>query len=103
MGYESIDSVIQAWTERHGLTLFDRLQGFPRNSIRTAYLSSNEGDCFQIWIDEPNSTHVAVHAATAETNTSKEFREEWLVPLHALDTALDVVLNQVRDLMTRWR
>ncbi len=100
MSYESIDPVIQAWTNRHGLTLFDSAQDFPRSTVRVACISSNKGKCFLIWVTKPSLTHVTVHAENDESDTSKLFCEEWLVPSHALDNALEAVLGQVRNMMT---
>ena len=99
MSYESIDSVVKAWTQRHGLSLLDGVQEVSGNATKATYVSSNKGERFQIWVTAPDHTHVTVHAANFETNLGKEFCAEWQVPSHVLGNALEVVLSQVRQFM----
>ena len=101
MGYSAIDSVIQAWVEKHRFTLFDRIDGHTE-SFRSVYLSSSEGECFQIWIDEPKAGNVTVHAADVEThNNEQQLRYDWSVPVDELRSALEEAVVQVRNWMAR--
>jgi len=100
-GYASIDSTINAWVEKHSFTLFRTIEGVPEQDFRTVYLSSDRGECFQIWIDPPEAGQVAVHAADIETKLDKEFRHEWRAPVGNLAAVLESAVAEVGRWMVR--
>jgi len=100
-GYEPLDATIREWAERHHFTLFDSIENMPDQVFRTVYLSSESGECFQIWVDPPQSDHVALHAADVETRDDEEFRQDWRVPVQALAAALDRAVEHVHGWMSR--
>jgi hypothetical protein len=63
-----------------------------------AYVSSEQGECFQLWIDEPEAGHVSIHAAGVETRSDADLRQDWRVPLDELAQALEDALGHVE----RW-
>lgn len=99
MSYEKVDPVIREWSARHGFTLFESMQGFPERTLRCVYVSSQAGECFQIWVGEPTLGTVAVHAADVEGHES--FQQEWSVPLQGLDAVLEEALVRVHHWMNR--
>jgi hypothetical protein len=101
MSYTAVDPVIRGWAHRHGFTLFDGLDGYPERSIRCVYVSSQRGECFQIWIDPPDSNWVGIHAADVETRCDEEMRHDLHVPLDELNNGLEAALIQVRRWMDR--
>jgi hypothetical protein len=100
MSYSSIDAVIQAWVKKHRFTLFDRTEGMD-GSFRSIYVSSEKGECFQIWIDPPESGRVAIHAADVETHLNETLRQDWSVPIATLEVALENALTHVKAWMNR--
>jgi hypothetical protein len=100
LGYSTLDPIILSWVEKHGFTLFDRMEG-GASSLRCVYLSSQKGECFQIWIDEPASGRVSLHAADVETLNDEELRQDWSVPVQELPSALDAAVAHVRHWMDR--
>ena len=100
MSYAEIDPIIRAWSQKHGFTLFERVEGDP-TPVRSVYLSSPQGACFQIWIDQPRSSQVALHAADVETRDDEELRQDWSVPVSSLAVALDHAVLHVREWMGR--
>jgi len=100
MSYSGIDPIIRAWTEKHGFTLFDRIEGMAP-SIRCVYISTKQGECFQIWIDKPESGQVSIHAADVETHHDEELRQDWSVPVEDLESALEDAVVRVQSWMNR--
>ena len=101
LGYESIDAAIGEWVERHGFTLSTSVEGFPEQDFRAVYLSSEKGECSQIWIDRPKSDQVQVHARDIETERDEEFTHEWTAPIGELPRALEQAVVHVRGWMDR--
>jgi hypothetical protein len=99
--YASIDPTINAWAEKHSFTLFRTIEGMAAQDFRAVYLSSDRGECFQIWIDPPESGQVAVHAADIETRLDQEFRHEWRAPVDNLAAALESAVAEVGRWMER--
>jgi hypothetical protein len=99
--YAAIDSAIREWVEKHRFTLFDSAEGFPEEDFRSVYLSSDRGECFQIWIDPPESGEVSLHAADVETRLDEEFHHDWRVPVPQLAAALEVAVAHVKGWMNR--
>jgi hypothetical protein len=86
MSYEEVDPIIQAWAERHSLQLstfwIDR-------EVRSAYVSSNAGDCFRFWLDCPQGGRIGLHAAGVDGQWIKDPAKDWLVPILELEAALE--------------
>ena len=101
MDYELLDPVITAWTEKYSFHLFTTQAGIPDLKFRTVYVSSERGECFQIWIDSPVNDRVTVHAGSIETFADEEFLHDWTVPVSALGQTLEDALQLVRDWMVR--
>src|SRR5689334_23229471 len=97
-GYESIDGVIREWAQRYKFTLFDAIGNV---AVRTIYLSSQRGECFQIWIDPPHGGSVALHAGEVETRDDEMFLQDWRVPVQDLAAALDQAVTHVHGWMRR--
>ena len=100
-GYAAIESTILAWVGKHNFTLFDSVEGMPEQDLRGVYLSSERGECFQIWIDPPKSGQVAVHARDIETALDEEFRHDWNTPIAQLGVVLEDAVAQVNRWMER--
>ena len=96
MSYTQIDPVISAWVQRNGLTLFTGIEGQPNVVFRNVYVS-RDGECCQIWIDQPQDGNVKVHIADVESESDEEVRRDWQVPLAELDDALEGALSFVLD------
>src|SRR5687768_16970975 len=97
--YEQIDTVIESWALKHGLTIFTGTEGSP-SSFRCAYLSSERGECCQIWIEPPHGQLVSLHAAEVET-LDGELRADWAVPISQLGPVLDQAIAHVRQWFAR--
>jgi hypothetical protein len=92
--YSSIDSVIQSWVSSNSLTLFTSFAG---REERFCYISSPQGECFQISIQKPQDAVVSVDAWTVETLDNRELHEQWVVPIPKLKEALELALSTVRN------
>jgi hypothetical protein len=86
MRYNDIDSVIHRWAQRHHLSLFTSWAG---GEIRSVYVSSKAGECFQIWIDAPEDGHVWIHAAGVESRRDDHPPEDWYMAIDAFDEGLE--------------
>ena len=100
MSYAKIDSTIRAWTEKHRLTLFNGIEGMD-HSLRCVYISSEKGECFQIWVGQPESGQVSIHAADVETHLDETLRQDWSVSVENLEAALENALARVQSWMNR--
>jgi hypothetical protein len=94
--FGTVDPAIHSWIEKHNLKHFD---WGPES--RCVYLSSDRGECFQIWVDPPASGHVSIHAADVETAGDEEFRHDWRAAVNELEGALDDAVLHVRRWMNR--
>ena len=101
MSYEQVDSVIAAWGERNGLTLFTGVEGDAHSDVRAVYLSSAVGECCQIWIDAPEAGMVSIHAADVESRFDEEMHQDWCVPVAELGSALDLAIAHVHKWFQR--
>ncbi len=63
--------------------------------MRSAYVSSNAGACFQIWIETPADGHVWIHAAGVESQRDDYPPEGWHVTLAAFDGTREEVFQTV--------
>lgn len=89
MSYESVDLIIDGWVKKHAFTPFNE----PGRSV---YLSSDKGECFQIWIDPPVSNEITLHAGGIETQNEEEVQMDWKVPVNEFANALDHAVACVR-------
>lgn len=96
MTYEKIDPIIQAWAERHSLRISTFWAG---GEVRSAYISSRAGDCFQFWFDYPEGGQIALHAAGVDGQWVEDPARKWLVPISALDAALEEAFATVTGWM----
>lgn len=97
MNYLKIDPVITNWTKEHRFSLFTGYENHPDTEIRTVYLSSEQGECCQIWIDKPNLGKVCVHAGDVESFQNEELEKEWCVPVDELAKALETAVSFVEN------
>jgi len=75
--------------------------GNSETEFRSVYISSQRGECCQIWIDAPADGFVAVHAADADTINDEEIQNHWRVPVSDAADALEVALEFVRQWLSR--
>lgn len=101
MSYSKIDPAISRWVERHGFSLFTGYENHPDIECRAVYLSSEQGECCQIWIDKPESGTVCIHAGDVETHRDEELKKEWRVPVEELSRALENAVHFVKAWFTR--
>jgi hypothetical protein len=101
MTYAQIDPIIDAWVAKHQLSLFTHTEGMVGFDFRAVYLSSKHGECCQIWIDQPESGRVSLHAADDETRQDEEMRQDWCVPISELEAALDSAIAFVQKWFER--
>ena len=96
MNYAQIDQVILDWVEKHSFSLFTKYENDSDSDFRAVYLSSEQGECCQIWIDKPKSGKVCIHAGDIETHQDEELKKEWCVPIEGLAEALENAVNFVK-------
>ena len=101
MNYSQNDSIISEWVNRHKFTLFTSIEGIENSDYRAVYLSSEQGECCQIWIDKPDSGIVCVHAADVETHQDEELSKEWCVSEEKLCETLDNAVSFVNQWFAR--
>lgn len=98
--YAQIDSIISDWVEKHGLTLFTHTSGSD-DCFRCVYVSSQHGECCQIWIDPPDESSVFLHAAEIESFDDEKMRKDWVTSIPELGLALDNTLIYVHQWFNR--
>ncbi len=60
MTYAAIDSILQGWSRKHGLSISTE---YKDEEVRSVELTDQKGRRYQIWIDLPDERgSVAVHA-----------------------------------------
>jgi hypothetical protein len=95
--YASVDPMIEKWVGENFLVLF---RAFADREARFVYVSSNDGECFQISIEPPEGNLVTVNAWTVETLDDREMHQQWLTTVpdlqHTLQTSLEVVRSGCR-------
>ena len=101
MNYSDIDSTITKWVEKHNLSLFTSMDGVENSECRNVYISSEQGECCQIWVDKPNSGKVCIHAAEVESHHDEELSKEWCATLEELNKALDNAVSFVQQWFER--
>ena len=63
--------------------------------MRSAYISSIAGECFQIWIETPADGYVWIHAAGVESRRDDHPPEDWYVAVDAFEAELEEVFQTV--------
>ena len=96
MSYDLIDSDILAWVNRNSLKLFTHYEGNAISEFRAVYVSSEDGECCQIWIDPPTIDTISVHARSVETRRNEEMQNDWHVQKKDLGSTLEDALKFVR-------
>ena len=96
---QEIDGVITQRVERHGFTLFTRVQGHA-GTLRNAYLGSIGEGC-QIWIDPPENGTVGAHAADVEGRNDEPMRADWTASIPALASTFELAVGHVRTRFAR--
>ena len=92
MAYEDLDQSISLWAERHSLLLVKQSGGA---DVRGVYVSSQSGECYQIWIGLPSSGEVLVSAACIEGPREDDPPQEWSVEVDKLEDALEEAFHTV--------
>jgi hypothetical protein len=92
-GYSEIDDQIREWGRRH--KLYRPCDGDNRN----VYVSSEAGECFQIWIDIPVGGYTTVHAAFLEGPAERECTADWTVSTASVGSTLDELFSLVESWM----
>jgi hypothetical protein len=96
MSYAQIDPEIHVWAKRHALALITSWQG---SEARSTYVSSDDGDCFQIWIERPADGRVSLHAAGVEGRRADLPPRNWNVAMSDIAQGLEDAFNTVIDWM----
>lgn len=94
MSYTAIDHIIQPWADANGFKLHMAWAG---EEARFCYLSSQQGECYQISIERPENELVRVHVRAVETLDDMEAHLEWFVSIAELGAVLEVAHKTVRD------
>ena len=98
MSYTNVDDTIREWAAANDQKLFVEWAGA---EARFCYLSSPQGECYQISIDAPENELVRVHVWTVETVDDMEAHLEWFVPISQLKTTLDTAQRTIVECL--WR
>ena len=98
MSYAALDATISSWANNHALRLYTK---WPGGDCRCVYLWSTIGECFQIWITEPQGGLVTVHAADTDTRDDEELSSAVTVEESILGNALEDMLTNVYGWMKR--
>lgn len=94
--YVAIDPQIKLWVEKHTLIL--NSTPWAGAESRCVWLSSEAGECFQIWIEPPFEGLVRLHAAGVESRRDDDPPQVWLVPVGEVASALE----QAYQLVLEW-
>ena len=88
MSYEEIDSILDAWANKHNLNLFTRYQD---HEVRSTDIVDKLGQKYQIWIDNPDSDgSLEVHVWDY-----KKRRKDYTTTKGNLMSSLDAAFIQV--------
>jgi hypothetical protein len=92
-GYSEIDDQLLEWARRHRLY-------FPyHHEFRDAYVSSEAGDCFQMWIEIPVGGYTVIHAAFVDGPVERECNADWTVSTVSIGSSLDELFTLVESWM----
>ncbi len=90
MPYELVDDDFNAWARRHALIIHGR-----ESDHRAIYVSSQSGECYQIWVEWPVGGQVKVNAICIEGPRDEDPRQTWLVDVARIDDALEEAFRTV--------
>ena len=94
MSYQDVESAIDVWVERYAFKLLG-------GTGRSIYLSSENGECCQIWIDAPQSGKIKFHVAAVESKDDEEMKMDWEVPVTELPQGSDNAVQFVGNWFVR--
>jgi hypothetical protein len=92
MGYAVIDQFIGEWAARHSLVL--STDG-DTDQYRTVWVSSDAGECFQIWIDPPVDGTVRIWADCVEGRREGHPPEDWNASVGTFPAAIEEAFQAV--------
>lgn len=92
MSYAAIDQIVREWADANVKAMFTEWAG---QEARFCYLSSPQGECYQISIEAPENESVRVRVHGIETLDDVEAHLEWLVPVTRLRDTLDTAKQTV--------
>ena len=98
MSYAAVDQTIREWADANVKKLFVEQEGA---EARFCYLSSPQGECYQISIDAPENELVRVHVWAVETLDDMEAHLEWFGPISQLQATLDTAKKTIVECL--WR
>lgn len=88
MSYNKIDAMIQAWADKHKLTVYTSYQDY---EVRSVDVFDRKGRKYQIWIDKPDQfDNVEVHAWDYRSR-----KKEYTVLTSDLPACLEEAYNTV--------
>jgi len=91
-----IEAQIQEWANQHSL----KLATSPGARVaKYVYLSSETGECFQIWVEAPAADRVSVYATCIEGRKEDDSPREWVTNLAGTRAALERALETVESWM----
>lgn len=100
MSYAAVDQIIREWADANVKELFTEWAGA---EARFCYLSSSQGECYQISVDAPEDELVRVHVWAVETLDDMEAHLEWFVPVRQLEAALNTARTTISECLWRRR
>jgi hypothetical protein len=92
MSHAAVDQIIRDWADANVTKLFLEREG---SAARFCYLSSPQGECYQISVDAPENDLVRVHVWAVETLDDMEAH-----PLNRLRETLDTAKKTIVE--TLW-
>lgn len=91
--YRLIDSIIEDWRKKHSLKIHTSVGD---REVRSVYVSSIAGECFQIWINPPTGGRIDVFAACVEGRREDDVPHEWRgILADDLRETLELVFNTI--------
>jgi hypothetical protein len=90
--YAEIDPQITRWVEKNSFKLFDR---WADRDIRSVYVSSEAGECFNISIGAPLNGEVSLLVWYVEGPKDPGPEQEWKVKTADIENALDEAFQTV--------
>lgn len=91
--YADMDDVIDAWVKATGSTLFNEWAGRPARFFHVP--GTPPFDCFQVSIDPPSGSRVAVSARSIDTNDDAEMEQVWEGSVGELDAMLAAAMTAI--------
>jgi hypothetical protein len=92
MDYSSIAPEIEAWVRANSLVLGTK---WANAEARFVHVSSEAGECFQIWIHPPAEGRVCIAARCIEGRGDDEDGQTWSVPIEEISAGLKAAMRTV--------